>query len=379
MERHVTDKKDFRRLIQSHEAFINGRSGTRIDMRFADLTDTSNENARLDKARMLACNFSYANFTNSSFREADVSNSMFIGSKLQRCDFTRANLAGARFFKADLREAILNGVDMRPGALSIRTTEGMVAKQFLPSLSKSHLESAQFINATLRTVQLRDANLTNANFQGADLRDADLSNSILTGADFTGARINGTRFEGVVFDLDERARSAFGHLEAFIAHLRVVKDTEAALDEHAEWVASHGRRGARADFSGRSLRGLDLRKRELSAVSFVGADLTSTDLRNASLAAANFSGARLHFTDLRGADLRGVNFDGCNALFADLRVTDCGPLTLAAGGELAPRFTGAAFEQSLFDGCNVPPAAIAQAALKNCLGLPPARPAAGKP
>lgn len=370
-EKKVPDKNELQRLLQSHEAALTGRSGTRIDLRFADFSHLFSENVRLDRARFTACNFSYANLSNSSFREADLSNSMFVGTRLTACDFTRANLAGGRFIKADLREAILTGAVMQIGALTVQTQEGMVAKQFLPCISQSHLGSAQLINASLRGVQLRDSNLTDANFQGADLRGADLSNSILTGADFQDARIDGAKLDGAVFDLEERSWGVFAGTRAFETYVSRIRETETVLRQHAEWVSTGGKRGARADFSGKSLRGLSLKGRELSAVSFVGADLTSTDLKKASLAAADFTGARLNFTDLRGADLRGAVFDGCRALFADMRITDCGPISLASGGKLQPRFAGSVFERSLFDGCNVRRDVIATAMLRDCSGLSP--------
>ncbi len=60
---------------------------------------------------------------------------------------------------------------------------------------------------------------------------------------------------------------------------------------------------ARADLSGRGLRGADLRAADLRGACLIGVDLRAADLRGADLIGADLRGA-----DLRGADLSGALF-----------------------------------------------------------------------
>ena len=74
--------------------------------------------------------------------------------------------------------------------------------------------------------------------------------------------------------------------------------------DHAEWLATAGAHGARADLSGADL---------------TGADLTGVDLRSAILNGAKLSGAMLRHTKLTGAYLWGADLQGANLWYADLR------------------------------------------------------------
>jgi uncharacterized protein YjbI with pentapeptide repeats len=88
----------------------------------------------------------------------------------------------------------------------------------------------------------------------------------------------------------------------------------AALDNHAEWLASVGRKGSPAvlegadfsyfDLSGIDLSGAVLRKARFVGTRLAGAVLLLTNLRSADFFHADLSGAKLHGAMFDGAKLR---------------------------------------------------------------------------
>jgi uncharacterized protein YjbI with pentapeptide repeats len=91
------------------------------------------------------------------------------------------------------------------------------------------------------------------------------------------------------------------------------EELEEILRQHAKWIESTGKRGKRADLSGRNLRVADL-----SDAMLIGADLTKADLRVADLSGANLSGANLRRAILSEANLSSVDLSGANLRRADL-------------------------------------------------------------
>ena len=78
------------------------------------------------------------------------------------------------------------------------------------------------------------------------------------------------------------------------------------LENHNEWILSHGKSGKRADLRCEDLSGADLRYADLCCADLSGTDLSGADLRCADLWGANLSGADLRDANLSDADLRGA-------------------------------------------------------------------------
>lgn len=88
----------------------------------------------------------------------------------------------------------------------------------------------------------------------------------------------------------------------------------------------------RADFTGKDLRGCDLRsynlhcvilsKANISGMDLSNLDFTCTDLTEAIAVGTNFTNSNLEFADLDGADFTGANFSGANLedVYADKAV-----------------------------------------------------------
>ena len=126
----------------------------------------------------------------------------------------------------------------------------------------------------------------------------------------------------------------------WVAALLLMAVPAAAADltvDEVRAVLASASSGHPADFSGRSLAGLDLSGVDLSGARLAGADLSHTKLVGAKLAGADLSGALLDFTWIMRADFSGANLSG-----ATLRA-----LVVSTGMESSPaeaaRFTAANF------------------------------------
>ena len=129
---------DLKKILDEHLLWLNGKGGSRANLRNADLS-------------------------NADLRDADLR-----GANL-RC----ANLSNADLSDADLRDADLFGANLR-----------------CANLRDANLRGANLSNADLRDADLRDADLRGANLRCANLSNADLSDSDLCNADLCEASID---------------------------------------------------------------------------------------------------------------------------------------------------------------------------------------------
>ena len=124
---------DLKKILEEHLLWLNGKGGSRANLRNADL------------------------------RCAD----------LRRANLCDADLSGADLGNADLRNADLRNADLR-----------------CASLCDADLSGADLRNADLRNADLCCADLRNADLRNADLCCADLRNADLCRADLCGASID---------------------------------------------------------------------------------------------------------------------------------------------------------------------------------------------
>ena len=175
----------------------------------------------------------------------------------------------------------------------------------------------------LNAAYMSYARIPQVNISGCDLRHADLMGTVMRRANLSGCYLNPC------------------HL--YHADLR-----EAILTE--------------ARFNGANMRGADLRGADLT-----GADLDRAILSDANLSGANLTNANLQRTSLIGANLSGANFTGASFAGASLVRANLSRATLARadlfqtqiwGGNLAEAdFTGAALGYTVFQDCDLSPAA----------------------
>jgi len=109
------------------------------------------------------------------------------GQDLHGVDLTGAVLRDSSFANADLSESVLVGVNAyRAKFLS--------AKLPKVRLDDARLEDADFTKADLTGASLKNANLRRARFFGASLRGADLTGAHLAATDLLKADLSGARW-----------------------------------------------------------------------------------------------------------------------------------------------------------------------------------------
>jgi uncharacterized protein YjbI with pentapeptide repeats len=142
------------------------------------------------------CNFNYQNFVKAELSGAIVPQSTFTGAdftgaNLTLSSFRDADLSGANFSKANLHQAAFYG-----------------AKLIGTNLVGANLSNAKMVYAKLKGALIRDANLANADLKFADFQQVDLTRANLTGADLTSADfsytnlrkaiLTGTKMDGTI-------------------------------------------------------------------------------------------------------------------------------------------------------------------------------------
>ncbi|EFT7753194.1 pentapeptide repeat-containing protein [Salmonella enterica] len=109
-----------------------------------------------------------------------------------RADLRGANLRGANLYGADLRGANLRGANLRGANLRGANLYGA-------DLRGANLRGADLRGANLRGANLRGANLYGADLRGANLRGADLRGADLRGANLRGADLRGANLPDLTF------------------------------------------------------------------------------------------------------------------------------------------------------------------------------------
>lgn len=184
-------------------------------------------------------------------------------------------------------------------------------------------------------------------------------------------------------------------------------EAERLLAQHAEWVASAGRDGVRADFSRarlttdatKALAGAELRLARFREASIPGIDLTrasldEADFAGADITGAHFDGASMRDVSLADADAAEASFRECllsnvqldranikGSLFhaADLRNATFTDATVAGADFSDCNLEGASFDKAVgvrlarFAGADLTTRqALSQQRTKRCLGACPA-------
>lgn len=165
-------------------------------------------------------------------------------------------------------------------------------------------------------------------------------------------------------------------------------DIQHILQEHANWLASGGKDGRRANFRNANLQGFDLSSAQLAEASFrganlVGANLSGSDLRgadlseavlesanlgNANLATAILARADLRTTDLTGADLQSADLSSALMLGANLSGLNLSAAILQETNLQSANLSQAILQQANLRGANLTGANLSAANLAsaNC-------------
>ena len=166
--------------------FANLTSAILINTFFfnAILTNATLTNANLYRAVLQLANLTNANLTNANLTNADLRNANLRNANLTRADLRGAifnnetDLRGANFDGANLSGVIFNGANLS-GAINFRTA----------NISGANLSGVNLSNTYLVRVYFSGLNLSRANLTRANLQSALLNSANLTGANFTNADI----------------------------------------------------------------------------------------------------------------------------------------------------------------------------------------------
>ncbi|NLD75819.1 MAG: hypothetical protein GX643_04040 [Acidimicrobiales bacterium] len=306
---------------------------TSADLRGANLNGTQLTGANLQGADLTGANLTNATLAGSNLTNTNVTNATLIGIRSggltsaplglpsawgltngylvgPGAGLSGANLSGAYLFNRDLTGANLTGANLAQANLSVAY------------LSQATLDGADLRGANVSLADLTDATVTGASLQGADLNGAVLVRTDMTGADLTGADLSTSYMTDTIL--------SGATLQGVIS--RVITGTPSALP--APWVLANrallgpGASVAYGNFTGLSLRNVDLTGAELSNSTFTDADLTGANLTDAVLESPNLDGTnlsgatltRVTVTDgiLTGTNLIGANLDGAALGGSDL-------------------------------------------------------------
>jgi uncharacterized protein YjbI with pentapeptide repeats len=276
----------FSDLLDSHHRFISTmgkqvQMGRRLQCERIDFGAIKLMGQNLTRASLPLCRLSCADLRDSSFAEAEMMACDLSAADLTSANFARADLRGADLSRAVLTNTRFNDAQLGPYQsaqdLASQATRLHSAKIKGASFSGATLVEAAFDKANLQDTSFAFARLDNVSFRGADLR----------GANFAKADLGAGMAEMIEAQGGKVARPMGAE------HLLE------AIAQHAEWIASDGRRGSRAVLHGLNLAGASL----------VAADLSGADLSEVNLAGADLSGAKLICTDLRNANLSRTRLD----------------------------------------------------------------------
>ena len=229
--------------------------------------------------------------------DADLRGASLRGAILRGTDLTRTNLREADLTDADFFGAILTETNLRQAVLTGVRSGGIVLRGFPPTLWTGWTLAAGYLigpEADLSDMDGANADFTGADLYGADFEGANLRNAIFKNANlrrtvFTGANIAGTDF---TTDNDNKlAGMVSGGL----------RGTPAALPVSGRFrIVEQYFVGPSANLAGA----------KFSPNAQLGVSLSATNFTGATLKGVNLAGAALNNTIFEGAILTGVNVSG---------------------------------------------------------------------
>ncbi|MEK9968143.1 MAG: pentapeptide repeat-containing protein [Ferrovibrio sp.] len=288
----------FSDLLESHRRFVSSmgnqvQMGRRLQCERIDFGAIKLMGQNLHRASLPLCKLSCADLRESNFVEAEM----------MACDMSAADLTSANFAKADLRgadlsRAVLTNTRFNDAQLGPYQSSRDEASQ-ATKLHSAKIRGAVFSGATLLEAAFDKANLQDTSFAYARLENVSFRGADLRGANFAKADLG----DGMADMIEAHG----GKVERPMGKEQLLE----AIAQHAEWIASDGRRGSRAILHGLNLAGAklvaaDLSGADLSEVNFAGADLSGAKLICTDLRHANLSRARIQNADFRGAMLDGA-------------------------------------------------------------------------
>lgn len=169
------------------EANLSDATLNQVVMNRTDLTRAILSRANLNGAKLSDVNLSSTQLIGADLREAILENASLTGAELTNANFSQTNLHGAR-----LKQVSAIGTQFQFADLTQSSWEEA-------DLTKANLRQANLQDADLNSTKLVGADLTQAKLQNANLRNADISSANLQGANVDGADFQGVAFATSAF------------------------------------------------------------------------------------------------------------------------------------------------------------------------------------
>ena len=103
---------DLKKILDEHLLWLNGKGGSRANLRNADLSNADLRDADLRGANLRCANLSNADLSDADLRDADLFGANLRCANLRDADLCRADLSNADLRCADLRNADLCRADL---------------------------------------------------------------------------------------------------------------------------------------------------------------------------------------------------------------------------------------------------------------------------
>ena len=258
-------------------------------------------------------NLDGVDLSGADLTDADLRGASLRGAKFRGTDLTRANLREADLTGADFFGAILTETNLREAVLTDVRSGGIVLRGFPPTLWTGWTLAAGYLigpEADLSDMDGANADFTGADLYGADFEGANLRNAIFKNANlrstvFTGANISGADF---TTDNDNKlAGMVSGDLRGtpkalpVSGRFRIVENYFVGPSANLEGAkfspnAQLGPSLSATNFTGATLKGVNL----------AGAALNNTIFEDAILTGVNITGAAMPNAKLNGVSSGGV-------------------------------------------------------------------------
>jgi len=153
-------------------------------------TDSStHENKTFEKVVYTGKEVRNKEFEQCTFKDCDLSDSLFIHNRFTECTFVGCNLSMTKLAGSSLRDVTfkqckllgVNFSECEDFLFSVRFEECILD---YASFSRKKMPKTKFINTSLKQVTFAGANLSNSIFDQADLTDAIFNGTDLKEADF---------------------------------------------------------------------------------------------------------------------------------------------------------------------------------------------------
>lgn len=270
----------------------------------ADLSGPYLAGVKLGRARFIRCDFTAANLSGAILTEAN-----FTASDLSKADLSGAQLSSVTFTSSQLSGADLSGVQLSSATLTSSDLSGV-------DLSLAQVHSANLTGCKLNRTRFFNANLSVVTFANCDFHRPDFTEAFLRGVEFVGKYADDALWKAAAIEkvtiADTNSSISIDLSEANLAGELLFRNaTLSRIIPPPKQRECTGSTRVTVD-SCRAIPSvmlglLSLATTSFQNVSFSSLDLRGRDLRALSFQKCDFSATLIDSKTLFPGDLRGCN------------------------------------------------------------------------